>query len=695
MRKKKIFTLLALILCGILVFGNTFQIIQAEDGTEVPSTDTITFTPEKDGDSLVLHLNGYLPQNWWYTQQRITVTYSDGTAGEIEIAASPGNHTISAQYNWGTTYNGTMTSDESVRSFDGTVSIPAAILNSTDFTMSYDGSTYTSEDLGFTNEAESASSPSEETAPSETASAEETQSTALSANANGKITVDGSYDDWNQISEQASGDSEISWWKAARDTDGNLYLVFTGPSPTQWYGNYSWKYLSLKQNGIETGFQITNNQGTTGGQISVVNNANGNSAADYIVELSIPASYITDPDFTLTFTNTTLNAVDIPVVNGTDVTPAEDNTYHGITIDGTFKDWNGVTKYDAACPNTEHPNCLSQAAMVFDGDKVYIYVKEGEGGSAANAGSHSNGNFEILTDLGNRAVLHFNSDGTVTSESISNIQSSHVGSEWEVSLDASQLPAYTKTISFGLYQADDSDPEPFVKGIANLNGTSNEVNNGSNIVYDGQYDDWSNYPHTLIEYATSGTQTELPDGEGAIYSNGTQVLGHVYTEMSAHLNEHGGELAYAISIRLNRNEDTIFYPRLVTIDSAGNINWNPSFQSDGTYEYYILDNSGWSSAKTLDDLNSGNYHNSVYGKMTMTINNGSRDECEYYLDIDKLAEKFNLDPNDIQYIEEQFGRIGQQWIGTSGASSGPWANAAMCAMLAGLGWVFARKHAIG
>jgi len=55
------------------------------------------------------------------------------------------------------------------------------------------------------------------------------------------------------------------------------------------------------------------------------------------------------------------------------VSVSADPVYNGITIDGDFSDWDAVVKYDAECPNEWHKNCLSQAAMVFDGDYAHIY----------------------------------------------------------------------------------------------------------------------------------------------------------------------------------------------------------------------------------------------------------------------------------------------------------------------------------
>ena len=52
--------------------------------------------------------------------------------------------------------------------------------------------------------------------------------------------------------------------------------------------------------------------------------------------------------------------------------------------------------------------------MVFDGDNVYLYVKEEKGYNASNVGSNHNGKFAITTDLGNTLIVQLNQDGTVS-----------------------------------------------------------------------------------------------------------------------------------------------------------------------------------------------------------------------------------------------------------------------------------------
>ena len=55
----------------------------------------------------------------------------------------------------------------------------------------------------------------------------------------------------------------------------------------------------------------------------------------------------------------------------------------------------------------------SVTGMVFDGDYVYIYIKDGETSSAYGAGSHSNGMYTIKSDMGNEMVFQLTQDGDI------------------------------------------------------------------------------------------------------------------------------------------------------------------------------------------------------------------------------------------------------------------------------------------
>ena len=96
--------------------------------------------------------------------------------------------------------------------------------------------------------------------------------------------------------------------------------------------------------------------------------------------------------------------------------------------------------------------------------------------------------------------------------------------------------------------------------------------------------------------------------------------------------------------------------------------------ADGTYEFYLFSTDAWHNSPSIYDAND---MDKWYGKMIVTIKDG-KDECEFYLNLEKVAEKLNCDASDFKRIDAQFGRLGQQWITTAGASSGAWLGLILC-----------------
>ncbi len=255
--------------------------------------------------------------------------------------------------------------------------------------------------------------------------------------------------------------------------------------------------------------------------------------------------------------------------------------------------------------------------------------------------------------------------------------------KWEVAIPVSSLGNYSKTIDFGMYQVD-----PTITGVANIkDDDGGKTFNG--IVYDGNYDDWDGYPHTTIEYATSGTHDHVVDSRGALYADSTQqkLFGHVVTTMPAHLEEGGGEFTAALSIRINNDYDRMLTPRFIAVDAEGNIDWNPKLSglADGTYEFYLTSTTVDGTSKNINDLKADDV---IYGKAKITINEG-QDEMEWEMDIPTLAknlhtgwgqskESISIDPNDIRVFEAQYGRLGQQWVTTAGVSTAPFVGVGLC-----------------
>ena len=511
------------------------------------------------------------------------------------------------------------------------------------------------------------------------------------------IDVDGDASDWKYIKERQSYSDKVSSWKVAIASDYSvLYICYQGMTSSQWDYNYAGAGMLFTisyandalNNNYNNGIQFTAWENVAvakdawyrdiqGAGAATVNEAHQSTPGPYVLEGKIPMDFFADSDFTIIFAGTTVAMSDVEVLGGEDVKEEETTpVYEGITIDGDYKDWDAVTKYDAECPNEAHKDCISQTAMVFDGDYVYIYVKDGDDGSAYGAGTHSNGRYSIKTDLGNELVFQLTQDGNISG--INSAECIHVGKQWEIAIPKTELPAYNRSLSFGLYLS-----EPFVSDVANLDGlggndkdNTDKGNTNFDIEYDGVYGDWEYYPHTTIEYATAGTQQDRVDAQGALYCSGSTLYGHVVTTMPQHLEEAGGEFMNAVTIKFNDNYSQVFYPRMESVDSAGNINWNTpkGGLEAGTYEFYLFSTDAWHNS---DNINNANDMDKWYGKITITIREG-RDECEFYLDLEKVAAKLGCDVSDFKQIDAQFGRLGQQWITTAGASSGAWLGLVLC-----------------
>ena len=491
----------------------------------------------------------------------------------------------------------------------------------------------------------------------------ETQADSAGANTSGKITLDGSSEDWDRseiktlspVDNSGSSNFAVAQWRVARDVDGTVYLCIQGDANEYEAGNAQWVSFSVTQNGTSVTQQVN---GIPGGTYQYQCGANGTSKAPFVLEVMIPADYFTDPNFTITFGGCSAPAEMIPVLNGVEPEPdqgtePEPPVYSGIGIDGGFQDWSAVNKYDPHDAN----QCIDQMAVVYDRD-VYVYIREVNGGSAAGSGTHSNGKYAITTDLGEVLLFQLNEDGTISGPA--GAEAVRVGGEWEIRIPADALPRHKQTISVGLYMA-----EPAVSDVANLSGGGG-TGSFDGIVIDGQYSDWDNYPSTQIQYATAGTQEHVTDARAALYAEGGVLYGHVSTTMPVHLDSKGGALLDAISITFNGDREYKgyptegnFYPVIRRQDGSNEILNDRTRLENGTYTFEIL-----------DGRTAGN-NPQVYGTVVITVN-GYQDEMEFTLDLEKVAEYTGMDVRDMKLIEAQFGKLGQEWVSTGGTSSGPW-----------------------
>jgi uncharacterized protein (TIGR04145 family) len=374
------------------------------------------------------------------------------------------------------------------------------------------------------------------------------------------------------------------------------------------------------------------------------------------------------------------------------VSPSGNDAFSGISVDGNFSDWDSVTREDTSQVSN---GLVNEAGMVFNGDYVYLYLDEHQPGAASWSGNGNSGNFAITTDLGNVMIVHVNADGSVQvkykNETVDGVQVSrdYKNGDWhsndphyrrEIAIPKSALPYYNKTISFGYYLG-----TTFVSGVSNFDGSggntgSSDSGSGasagnSDIKFDGDYADWNNYPHQVIEYDTAGTSSGVVDAEGALYSDGDTAYGHVYTSNQKNLKMGGYEFT-EFNVRLNNDDSKRKMVRAVPENADGSLDWKAKDKmlADGTYTYYLFDIGGWGTSKNINDISP---HDTVYGKMTITIKNGI-DQTEYEMNLATLANRCGLSPNDVGAFSVQFHRLGNQWVSTAGTSTDPWLAVIIC-----------------
>lgn len=490
---------------------------------------------------------------------------------------------------------------------------------------------------------------------------------SLTPDTPGRVTLDGCLDDWAEVPEMAHGNDRIDFWKAARDLEGNVYLCFTGTAATPYDESYYYQTVIVSDGVNAKNASLRElRQEFAGAETAVVSEANVQSAAPYYLEAMIPAAYVSGEGCTLAlgWESQPVPVAGLPVLNGENL-PERELVYGGISIDGSFSDWDAVAKFQIHDTNPVHNN-LDCAAFVFDGD-VYIYIKEVLGGDAAAAGSHSNGNYAITTDLGRVLKFQLKKENGGTVYGVEGAEARHVGMQWEVRIPASELPYYRDSLSFGLYLAAAS-----VSGVSDLRGGGGNVGSFTGIEIDGAYGDWAAYPHSVIEYATPGTQAPQTDSQGALYFEDGILYGHVMTTMPEHLDSRGGDFLSAIDIAFNGErehkeyfEQGNFYPRMFTTD--GSLVPDNTKLEPGVHTFLICDN------RTLGDPD-----RKVFGTMKVTVDEDWLcDEMEFELDLKAVAESQGRSVNDLRTIEARFGRFGD-WITISGASSGALLGVTLC-----------------
>ena len=388
---------------------------------------------------------------------------------------------------------------------------------------------------------------------------------------------------------------------------------------------------------------------------------------------------------------------------------AASGEYKGIDIDGNFSDWDSVIKHDFTVGANSNVN---EAAMVWDGEWIYLYIDEVQQNSATWSGPERYGNFAITTDTGKTLVVHLqnnNEKGNIvkvenkytntelTSENGGIKVAFNKGySTWgeptltEIAIPTSALPDYKSKISFGFYQ-----DKQIIKNVANLHPEQvpddpddpHTENDGSKIKIDGNYRDWTDYPHQIIHYDKSGPQHNYADAEGAIYQKSSKIVYvHGYTnDFDPPFAYYDGNQFLEIRLELGGKTTTMMS---CLIDENGNIDWDSHRQdrhyAKGTYKFALFETKSWRSATNINDLGPGDI---LYGYQYLTVGDHV-DETEFYIDTEVLAKYLGVSGGELKVT---FHRVGKDPLIASGISTGPIFTLALTSVAAGSYYVFARR----
>ena len=396
---------------------------------------------------------------------------------------------------------------------------------------------------------------------------------------------------------------------------------------------------------------------------------------------------------------------------------AAKGTYNGIKIDGNFSDWDSVVKHDFSKSENSYVN---NGAIVWDGEWIYLYIDEFQQNSSSWSGPNKAGNFVIQTDTGLDVVVTLKNNGSagnkvkvVNKKTGVELTSDNGGvkvavnneySEWgkpsllEIAIPTSILPDYKRTISFGYYLGD-----LIVKDVANLHpeqvpddpdnpggGHDSSDNDGSKIKIDGDYKDWKNYPHQVIEYDTNGASHTYSDAEGAIYQkNAKTVYVHAYTnDFDPPFAWYDGNQFLEITVSLNGRKTKMM---ACLVDDNGNVNWHSSEQDKhykpGTYKFALFEPTGWHQTTNMNNISQGDI---FYGYQYLTVGTHV-DETEFSIDTEALAKKLGLSLSSAGELKVYFHRVGKEPLVASGISTGPVFTLALTSVAAGSYYVFTRR----
>lgn len=557
------------------------------------------------------------------------------------------------------------------------------------------------------------------------------------------MVVDGDLDEWKNVNKQTSNDEQIKEWAVCvDDTTAYFYVIANGNQYNIGLGLNN-KSIELSNGGkIIFPYDMSNlkREDYSDYKDSKISIVPSDEDGLYITECSVPLSELQvtsgwngeKKEFdSISFVGATVSVKDIQKVedisktSGRGSTKTEEKVYAGIKIDGKFNDWQTATT--PIVKINDNPN-LTEVSAVWDDEFVYIYAKENPNEYEGNIGlatSHDNGTFVLQTDKNCQTTFFFDVSKIQNNKHEVVVSTNYNGKNtkatakygnhmYEIAIPLTEIYGgkQAKYFNVGAYNASDA-PNLYIEGLKDIKGVQLGVDksDGSGIVCDGDISDWRSYGEQIIDYSTAGNRNGK-DGSGALYFNtekGT-ILGHV----REHRNAYGMNDMTPFTIRINGDDDRIIHLSARLVDAFGNIidardanvlpGWNYHFVLvDENYPLNEDDQSkkmSWGKMRNIYDDNAKDW---LIGKMYFHVNLNGRADCEFELDAERLAARIkdsscsylkSMDAKDMRRIEAQFQDIGQQWIGTAGANSGPVVGILLCIAVVGV-TLYSRKKKTG
>lgn len=167
------------------------------------------------------------------------------------------------------------------------------------------------------------------------------------------VSVDGDPKEWAGVEMQSSTDSAVAKWAVMQDED-YVYFYVQQNGGNEYGLPITNTFVSIKyqsgQGGSHTQIRFANMMkefkdawyGDIDGARGVYSPSK--EADKYEIEFAVPKTFFVEEDYTITYCGSSVESTDIKDVKELAQPTPTTAVYQGITIDGTFTDWDAVAK---------------------------------------------------------------------------------------------------------------------------------------------------------------------------------------------------------------------------------------------------------------------------------------------------------------------------------------------------------------